>query len=226
MVQAMQKHFVNVDRLSQRLSHEERNVWKNYHQDIIKFCKHVYSAVKVEEELSRVFYNNTYDLIVNNLIFGECGFPLAHHVMKEGGKMVIYDTTYVFAWLPEVYGVPAETSWIPDGADVGDYPMNFYERLLNFFTPTYWYLMRHWELFPPLETMTRDLYELQKYPSFGEIERNASLILAATHHTVDYARSLPPFIVNVGGMQCWQEREPFQGVRPRFDYERMQFKLS
>ncbi|CAG7820722.1 unnamed protein product, partial [Allacma fusca] len=84
MVDSMAKQFKNVDRLSERIRNEETRVWTNYHQDELRACQSIFAGAKIDSEMSRIFYNETFDVIINNVIFGDCGLVLAHHLKQTG----------------------------------------------------------------------------------------------------------------------------------------------
>ena len=95
-----------------------------------------------------------------------------------------------------------ETSWIPDLRLSPQLPMNFWERIQNTLGPLMEYFERQLWYYPKLDAIFKEALGLAEMPLMSDLERDTSLIFANTHFTEEFARSLPPMYVSVGGMHC------------------------
>lgn len=107
------------------------------------------------------------------------------------------------------------------GVPVENYPefhyhlpenMTYLEEVWNTFTPLFWSLYREWYYLPKIESIVKPALNLHDMPSLTELEQRNSIILGNTHYSEEYPRSLPPWIVSVGGMHCSDKRNPLPEV--------------
>jgi UDP:flavonoid glycosyltransferase YjiC (YdhE family) len=85
--------------------------------------------------------------------------------------------------------------------------MTFPQRVKNALVPVVWYYYRQWFFYPRLEELTREKLRISDMPKFNEIERNNSLIFTNTQYGEEYARSLPPNVIAVGGIGYIDKRK-------------------
>ncbi len=78
------------------------------------------------EETGAFVKNSNFDLVILDGLFNECGLGFAY---KFKAKVMIFGTTSLFAWHYEPYGIPVESSWLPELHMAFQYPMSFLERL-------------------------------------------------------------------------------------------------
>ena len=58
------------------------------------------------------------------------------------------------------------------------------------------------QYYPKLDELFQETLGMPGIPSVSELERDTSLIFVNTHCSEEFARSLPPLFVPVGGMHC------------------------
>lgn len=90
--------------------------------------------------------------------------------------------------------------------------MTFFQSLRNELVSLSWQWWRYRSTFPKIEAILRDRLELDDLPPIDVIERNTSLIFTNTHPSEEYARSLPPNFIGIGGTHCSDERKPLPEV--------------
>ena len=209
-IQTKLKSIYGVDRFLERLNSKELDLWSYNNIETVKTCELIFSAVG-DPALDYVLHEGQFDLVVTNLVLGDCGLLVAH---QKKAKLIISASTPLLTWLYDEFGFPDEPTTVPDMTPEYTYPMGFWDRLHNYLTPIIWYLKRHYEIYGPLEAIMAKGYNLkpEEVPSLLDVQRNASLILLSSHYSTDFARSLPPMVVNIGGMQCWQPKKPLTGV--------------
>jgi glucuronosyltransferase len=145
------------------------------------------------------------DLVIYDSLYNECGIGLAY---KFKAKYILFSTSTVGMWYPDMLGHDAQTSWIPDVQHHFETPMNFIQRLHTTVAPLYWHFwVRCLNFIPKLDAILRKNLALPEMPSIQELEINTSLVFLGSHYTTEYARSLPPFYVPVGGMHITESNK-------------------
>jgi len=132
------------------------------------------------------------------------GYILNH---RYKAKMILSLSSFFMPWHLDLFGIPQETAWVPEVTGKFSYPMGLIDRLWNLYLPLKWTYERETIFYPLLDKLAKKTYNLDYTPSVREIERNASLIFINNHFgTTDLALSLPPFVVDVAGMQAWKTK--------------------
>ncbi|CAL8137630.1 unnamed protein product [Orchesella dallaii] len=149
---------------------------------------------------------STFDLVIMDSMMNECAYGLAYHFKA---KMISFSTAVQYSWIAEShFGVPDETSSIPDGMTHMSTNMNFLERTVTALTPLMWKAFRELWYFPKLEEITRTGLGLQEVPRFVDLEANTSLVFVNSHWATEYPRSYPPNVVPVGGIAWHGKGKP------------------
>ncbi|ODM87916.1 UDP-glucuronosyltransferase 1-7C [Orchesella cincta] len=168
----------------------------------IAMCEVIYS----DEEFVKWVKTSKFDLVFIDALFNDCGYGMAH-VFEA--KVIQFATSTAPTWYSEAFGIPDESSWLPDMVMFFDpNTVTFKQRLTNALLPIAWDFVRRWSYFPKLEKITRDGLGITDLPKFEEIERNVSLVFVNTHYGEEFARSLPPNIVSIGGIAYVEKRTP------------------
>ncbi len=149
------------------------------------------------------------DLLILDALANDCAYGMAHY---WGAKVILFDTTAPLGHFPESYGLPDETSWIPSMELFYPINMSFSQRLVNALIPVAWHYYRKWTFYPTIEAITSEKLGIANVPKFEELERNASLVFINTHFGEEFARSLPPNVVSIGGIAYTGKRKPLPKV--------------
>ncbi|ODN03744.1 2-hydroxyacylsphingosine 1-beta-galactosyltransferase [Orchesella cincta] len=178
------------------------NMWFELPSLGLLACESLYS----DPEFMKWVKSSSFDLIVVDGLMNECAYGL---VQLYKSKLIIYGSSSVMGWY-YAYGLPDETASVtecmfnfPPGKE-----MSFLQRFVNGMSPLVWQVLREYWYFPKLEEVTKKALDLDVLPPFSEIERGANLLMLTSHYSLDYARSLPPHVVNVGGMTSLRKAEP------------------
>lgn len=147
--------------------------------------------------------NNKFDLIVIDALFNECAYGIAH---LHKAKVIIFGTSHPFGWMPDALGYPSETSWLPELHFSFDLPLNFVNRVLAELSIMYFNVIRHLS-FPKVEKVLRERLDIPDMPSIPDMMANTSLMFTNTHFSEELARSHPPNVVSIGGMNCKEKSQ-------------------
>lgn len=113
-------------------------------------------------------------------------------------------------WFYDAFGIPDDSSWATTDAFIGQpvKDVSFFDRVIGAVMPVYWKLIRDIYYFPELEKIMKDAFQLEKVPSFSELEKNNSLTFLTTHYSQEFARSFAPNVVSIGGLVLAGENKP------------------
>lgn len=171
-------------------------------------CQSLYED---EEFLEWIKTSPKFDLVIAEGSANECAYGL---VRLWNAKLAIYSTTTALPWMIDQYGFPDETSSVSD--TILNYPlweeMTFVQRFINAVCPLIFGLTWEYEYLPKLEEITRKGLGLGKeqseqLPGFMDVGRSASLVYLTTHFSIDFPRSLPPHMVEIGGAMYTKKKE-------------------
>ena len=137
-----------------------------------------------------------FDLVIMDSFGRECALPLAH---KWGAKSILFSPTPFMPWEADALGFPTESS----------FGVNF-EREWNFlldsvtlqFMSLKWYFWRKFQLLPRFDELVKKDLGLAEAPTVHHMEKDVPLYFLNSHYSSEFPRSLPPFVVQVGGMHC------------------------
>jgi len=120
-------------------------------------------------------------------------------------------------WQYDLYGLPTETSWIPDMRLNYTQELGFFERMYNTFfgLKMYLYHMKS-DYYPKLTEIIRNGLQDPNIPDVFDLQRNISVMLVNSYFAAEYARSLPPFVIPVGGLHCSTANQKLSPVRRKF----------
>jgi glucuronosyltransferase len=186
--------------------------WEGALQNALEVCRVIFRSVEVQQWVD----DSKFDLVVIDTPYNECALGLA---FKLNVPHILYGTTSLYMWHQEMFGLPDETSWLPNYYYHFPTDMTFFQRMKNALVPLQWSYStnRVSYIMPQLESLMRKALNLTEMPKLDELEKGTSLFLLNTHFTQEYPRSLPPFVVPVGGMHCDEKvvDEPLEKVTNR-----------
>ncbi|XP_021955895.1 2-hydroxyacylsphingosine 1-beta-galactosyltransferase [Folsomia candida] len=201
-----------IDRFQQRKDHQEKDLLTKYSALSVEICETIFFKSQEDALLQDVIHKESYDLVIVNVIFGECGFVFA---AKYNAKTILFDGSVPLPWFFDVYGFHADTSWIPDVLMKYDnFPLTLVDRVTSTIWPLYWYWDRHCVVYPGMDRLMEKAFGKENALPFYELEKNTSLVVVNSHHATDFAYSFPPLVIQIGGIQTWLPEqeipEPYQ----------------
>jgi len=199
----------SIDVISMRIEHGAdmmKQAWKKFMGIGIKQCQVILTDTKVVDWIEK----SNFDLLIINALFNDCALGLAH---KFRAPFILFGTTAPFMWLPDDFGFLDESSYLPDLQMAYHFDMSFPTRVLNAVRPLVWQGLKHWFMFPAIESLFTEQLKMEDFPPLAEIQRNASLVFLNRHAPDDVARSLPPIMVPIAGMHITENANPLSQVR-------------
>lgn len=151
-----------------------------------------------DPQVQDMLANDNFDLVLISMVCPACGYPFAWHFQSP---FILISPNVVFSGLASVMGDSEHPEYIPLMFSTLTDKMNLLERTYNtlldlLFTqlPKYVYIYASYD-----ETIHRYFPD---FPSVLEAERNASLLFTNTHPSMNYPRTSPPGIIEIGALHC------------------------
>lgn len=198
-----------VDRFQDR--EEGKELVFDYNQMSIDTCQAVVNSIGRDPVITSIFQNgSSYDLVVINTIFGECGHFVGHYLKA---KTITYDSCTMLGWYYDTYGVSPEAGWVPDLLSKYEtFPMSFWDRVRATYYTMYWGIERY-RLSPLLQNVVQPLFGNKELPHLYQLENDVSLVFINSHPSIDFARTLPPLFIDIGGMASTSSLKPLPKVK-------------
>jgi glucuronosyltransferase len=181
------------------------------------FIGYEWGCLMCEEELRSagaqqlLNYSSTerFDLIIAEAGWGECFFGFIH---KFGYPPVVATSgTGIPPWISLVNGNPENPSYMPNYLLPYTSHMSFSERIVNFVIHIITTSLYQYSYIPKQEAIARKYFK-EDLPSFMDIWKNFSVILANTLVGLDDPRPLLPNVIPIGGMHIKDQPDPLPKV--------------
>ena len=195
--------FHNSNLLEMRLSGDDgTGLWKEF----MELTVSAYELLGKDQQFLQWFRSSDFDLVVADALFSDFALGLAH---RWNAQVAIVCTTNPYTFMSDDYGIPVESSWLPDMQIhyIEEEDMSLLQRTYNTLRPIYWQYLRHFISFPRMEKILREDLGMVDMPGLSELHKNVSLVLINSHYSEEYGRALPPFVIPVACMHCFQSKE-------------------
>jgi glucuronosyltransferase len=142
--------------------------------------------------------NDHFDLVMVSITFNAASYPLAWHFKAP---LVMMTPNAIFPGVITSLGEEEQPSHVPFFMSSFTNQMNLFQRTVNTFTTHLFGYFIHQFHHEKIHAIVRKTI-LPDCPPLLELERNISLVFTNTHPSLNYARAMPPVIVEVGGIHC------------------------
>ncbi|XP_055607049.1 UDP-glucosyltransferase 2-like [Uranotaenia lowii] len=140
-----------------------------------------------------------FDLVLYDFSCGPCLMGLYH---KFGEPPLVGVTAFnIPPYTTDVIGGHKYPSYIPYYSLSYDSEMNFWQRLENTFIYVFDHLYRNYRFLPKTDELVRKHPAFRNVPYLPESDKKMMLLLANSHHAVDFPEPVPQNMILVGGLQ-------------------------
>lgn len=190
---------------------ESRNVNSEVMKKVIKnlpeYCDAFLRDPAVQEA-----WSDKPDLIMLPAFMNECGLALVH---KFQVPFIYVTTSGLTPWTADIMGNPEHPAYVPNQYLSYSDEMTLWERVVNSVARLASPAARRLFVMKRLEGVVQKFLG-DDTVSLEEVERNASLVLVNSHHSLGFPRPLNPNVIEVGGMHC-RPAKSLQTIDPELD---------
>ncbi|CAG7786636.1 unnamed protein product, partial [Allacma fusca] len=150
-----------------------------------------------------------FDLIIYDNPLKEIANGIAYKMKAK----VIGFVTPSTPWMQDfdMFGLPSESSWLPDWSPGSEYSL-IPHRFAYAYNALWWYFSYKWYYLPKIDEFLTKIYG-EELPPIEDLIRRIDLVFLNEHFSSMFPRSLPPFMIPVGGMFCKESK----GILPKQD---------
>ncbi|XP_055841135.1 UDP-glucosyltransferase 2 isoform X2 [Episyrphus balteatus] len=164
-------------------------------------CKGILQSMGFQEASH---LNQKFDLILFDISAGKCMFKLIQKYQKI--PVVGVSAFKMDPYILEMLGGHNYPGYVSYFLDYKDMPMNLWNRLTNSATYAFAYLYRKIITEPVTEGLSHQYVRGPK-PPLDSLFKRVKMALINTHPSMDSAQSLPPNIIEVGGLHIKEQRK-------------------
>ncbi|XP_057374694.1 UDP-glucosyltransferase 2-like [Daphnia carinata] len=151
-----------------------------------------------DERIKQLMAEDDFDLVMISITFNAGSYPLAWHFKAP---IIMLTPNAIFPGVIEALGGEEEPSHIPFFLSRFTNKMNLLQRTVNTLATKLFGYFIHQCHHSTIHSIVKERV-MPNIPPLEELEKNISLVFTNTHPVVNYARTMPPQIVEVGGMHC------------------------
>ena len=153
-----------------------------------------YKVLRDHKELRRRIQERDFDLIFADGYSSEY-YPL---IDQLGVPLVQHLSTGAMVGLVHQFDGSKEYAYVPNGVTDFEDQMNFFQRMANFLSAEVSRIFVHYSLIRPVDEIVKK--DFPHYRGCLEASESVDLILANSHHTSTWLRSLPPNVIPIGSV--------------------------
>lgn len=153
----------------------------------------LYSNPKVQHMLA----NDHFDLVIASQVLLMSSAPLAWHFKAP---LMVFSPNTLFPGMGTILGDEEHTSYVPFVFSPYTDKMNLGQRILNTLTNEMVLMFQQWYEGSTIFIVKEKA--MPECPPVDDIIRNLTMVLINSHPSFTYARSLPPQVIEVGGIHC------------------------
>lgn len=142
--------------------------------------------------------SSRFDLVLLAEVSSIICLPMAWHFKAP---VIVLGPNAAFPGMGPLFGDDDHLSYVPFPMTPFSDQMTLSQRTINFVAAKMFYYLNHQWPQSSVRSIVQRL-ALPNSPPIDEIERNISLYFTNTHSSFSYPRTLPPQIIEVGGMHC------------------------
>ncbi|XP_057374691.1 UDP-glycosyltransferase UGT4-like [Daphnia carinata] len=154
----------------------------------------LYDNPKVQQMLAK----DTFDLVIASQVLLMSSAPLAWHFKAP---LIVFSPNTLFPGMATILGDDEHTSYVPLVFSPYTNMMNLWQRIINTLATNMILVFQQWYEGSIIPSIVKEK-GMPCYAELDEIIRNVTVVLTNSHPSFSYPRSLPPQVIEVGGIHC------------------------
>lgn len=168
-------------------------------RSMMEYPRYITETLYNDERIKQIMAKDDYDLVIVSQVLYLTSAPLALHFKAP---MIIFSPNKLFPGVASELGDEEHTSYVPFIFIGYTDRMNVWQRTVNtVLTKAYQYISHYYEIYT-ISPLVRQLGILPDELHLQDTLKNVSLVFVNSHPTFTYQRTLPPQVIEVGGLHC------------------------
>lgn len=142
--------------------------------------------------------NEKFDIVLISEASGIFGLPFA---WQYKAPYIMLSPNVLFLGRATDLGDDEHYSYVPYIMSSYSDKMSFYQRTMNFILSKFGAAFAPF-IYPKIWSSIEEKHLFNQLPDYHEMNKNISIILTNTHPSFSYPRTLPPQVIEVGGLHC------------------------
>ena len=142
--------------------------------------------------------NEKFDIVLISEASGIFGLPFA---WQYNAPYIMLSPNVLFLGRATDLGDDEHYSYVPYIMSSYSDKMSFYQRTMNYLLSKFGAAFAPF-IYPKIWSSIEEKRLFNQLPDYEEMNKNISIILTNTHPSFSYPRTLPPQVVEVGGLHC------------------------
>lgn len=166
---------------------------------MFRYTSQVTEALYGDARVQQMMANDQFDLVIASQVLSTASAPLAWHF---GAPLIVTSPNTLFAGMATLLGDDEHTSYVPFVFTRYTDQMNLGQRTINtVVTKMSTFLQQLYEELT-IPAIVKETGGITGCPPVQNIIRNVTMVFINSHPSFTYPRSLPPQVVEVGGLHC------------------------
>lgn len=173
---------------------------KEIYSSFSEFPTYLAETTYGDPQIQHLIQNELFDLVITSEV---CGLVCQPFGWLFNAPTIVLSPNVLFPGRAAMLGDDDRSSYVPAFFTSFSDQMSFHQRLVNLLlTKSFEHLVYEWHR-PTIESIfQRIISPARETPNFHALAKNVSLIMTNTHPSFTYPRSLPPQVIEVGGLHC------------------------
>lgn len=155
----------------------------------------LYSDPRIQDLIA----HETFDLVMVAEVCGHACVPFGWFFQAP---VISISPNVLIPGRAELIGDDENLSYVPFFLSSFTDQMSLSQRMMNFvFVRAFIYFFHHWPT-KSVELVFQSIFNRPEAPSYVEMEKNISLLFTNSNPAFAYPRSMPPQVIEVGGIHC------------------------
>lgn len=165
---------------------------------IFTFPKMIAEGTYEDPQVQHLMATESFDLVMFSEACGITCYPMGWHLKAP---VIAMSPNILFPGRAQMLGDDEHYSYVPFLMSSFSDKMTLYQRTINFIMAKLFLVLGHDIHLSTIESTFKRLIN-PECPPLKELEKNVSLVFTNSHPSFNYPRTLPPQVIEVGGLHC------------------------